>query len=339
MCALAISPDGNFACTLSVEEDAFRVWGKNTTSNSTHWKCMYKVKTPSGYANMLAKTVSTASPNRQLITFSSDGTVLSVAYGPHLTLWDHANATLLTSVTLDDTTESVQSVDFLTKNDDALLLTTAGQIGVKSPFGGVKSCYLGNDEWSFNVGSTGKKASITAALPLHEFKTGGGGNGGFFAVAIKSGSSPMSVVSIIGRDEGSIVHADGAVGPLLQWQVDGEVQSLCLEKCSGSSIQLLAITKDCQMLSLSYGMDGSTRKGTAQSISAEPTTAAGNRAQVLKVGTVASADAQTPVKRRKISIGISRGAERDGGDLSGFDFPALSGKFTSSYIARSLGKR
>ena len=77
-----------------------------------------------------------------------------------------------TSVTLDDNgtvsraSKSIQSVNFLTKNDNVMLLTAASQIGVKPPFGGVKSCNLGNDEWSFDVGSFGKEILISAAVPL-----------------------------------------------------------------------------------------------------------------------------------------------------------------------------
>ena len=91
--ALAVAPNGHVACTLSQHEDAFRVWEKSfdATSNTVYWKCLYKVKTPSGYSNQLAKS---SVDGQQLVTFSSDGTVLSVTYGSYVTLWDHASATL-----------------------------------------------------------------------------------------------------------------------------------------------------------------------------------------------------------------------------------------------------
>jgi len=344
VCALAVAPNGRVACTLSQEEDAFRVWVKNTDASpagvaSTHWKCLYKVKTPSGYANLLAQGATPAS-SQQLVAFSSDGTVLSVSYGPYVTLWDHSNATLLTSVTLDDNgsvsraSESIQSVNFLTKNDDVMLLTGTSQIGVKSPFGGVKSCYLGNDEWSFDVGSFGKEALISAVVPLYDFKCESGATGGFFAISITLDNASKSIISVISRDEGSVVCAEGTDSPL-QWQVDGEVQSLCLDKCVGSFIQLLAVTKDCQLLSLSCGVDGFARKGRAASLQST-TRDVRAQAPVLKSG-VATADAQQSVKRRKIGIGISRGSENVR-NTSGFEFPALSGKFTSAFIAKSLGK-
>jgi len=345
ICALAVSPDGSVACTLSQEEDAFRVWVKNTTATTDTggalWKCLYKVKTPSGYANLLSQRVDT-SLGQQLINFSSDGTVLSVSYGPHVTLWDHSNATLLTSVTLGDeketlsASEDIQTVNFLTKNDDVMLVTTASQIGLKSPFGGVNSsCYLGEDEWSFDTGSFGKEALVSAVVPLYDFKgKGGATGGGFFAVSITLDNGSKSTISIISRDEGSVVCAEGTDTPI-QWQVDGEVQSLCLDKCNDSFVQLLAVTNDCQMLSLSYGSDGRTKnkgRGAVGSSSARR-----GQAPVLKTG-AENAEVKPSAKRRKVSIGISQGSE-NARSVSGFEFPALSGKFTSAFIAQSLGKR
>ncbi|KAL7536229.1 hypothetical protein ACHAXR_007008 [Thalassiosira sp. AJA248-18] len=340
VCALAVAPNGSVACTLSQEEDAFRVWAKSAVTSpagvaSTHWKCLYKVKTPSGYANLLSQR-ATPALSQQLVTFSSDGTVLSVAYGPYITLWDHSNATLLTSMTLDvnatvsRASKDIQSVNFLTKNDDAMLLTTASQIGVKSPFGGAKSCYLGNDEWSFDVGSFDKEGIVSASVPLYDFECKSAA-GGVFAVAITVGNGSKSVISVISRDEGKVVCAEGADSPL-QWQVDGEVQSLCLDKCVGSFVRLLAVTKDCQMISLSCGSDGHARNGlAAPRLEVQSTRDAQAQAPVLKTGAKA-ADEEPPVKRRKVTIGIS------GENFSGFEFPSLSGKFTSSFIAQSLGR-
>ena len=333
VCSLAVAPNGRVACTLSQEEDAFRVWAKRTDSiiGSTIWKCLYRVKTPSGFANQLCKKAlnsSTLLGGRQLVTFSSDGTVLSVAYGVSVTLWDYSNATLLTSVSLDDTdadNEDIHTVNFLTRNDDVMLLTSGTQIGVKSPFGGFKACYLGNDEWSFNTGSfLGKVSDV---VPLYDFEGKKGVAGGHFALAITLNGGSKSIISIISRDDGSVVYAEGTP---IQWQVDGEVQSLCVEKIAGSFVQLLAVTKDCQLLSLTCGMEEGRPASSAKVLSTKDARA---QAQVLKIGADATEHTQEPsVKKRKISIGASRLG------VAGFEFPALSGKFTSSFIAQSLGK-
>lgn len=344
VCALDVAPSGSVACTLSQEEDAFRVWAKHAGAGgvgSTMWKCLYKVKTPSGYANLLSQRISLPSLGQKLVTFSSDGTVLCVSYGPHVTLWDHSSATLLTSVSLGDKAafdrEDVSTVNFLTKNDDTILLTSTSQVGVRSPFGGVKSCYLGEDEWSFDASLFGQGAIVSAAVPLHDFKTDA--SGGFFAVSFSSDKRSKSVVSIINRDEGSLVCVEGTETPI-QWHVDSEVQSLAVEMCEGSSVQLLAITKDGQMLSLSCEPEKHVApKRRAASFTETQARNARAQAPVLKLGAGAAGDAQEPiVKKRKVSIGI---AKRSGvsGDLSGFEFPALSGRFTSAFIAHSLGKR
>ena len=353
VCALALAPQGNVACTLSKEEDAFRVWGKSTTTTApgvatTMWKCLYRVKTPSGYSNLLSNGLNTSSSplpgQTKLVAFSSDGTVLSVSYGPCVTLWDHSNAALLTSLNLDDANENgsedIQSVDFLTKDDDAMLLTSKGRIGVKSPFGGMpRPCYLGEDEWTRKstsfVGDEGNDtAIITSVIPLRSIgqKDGEANKDGTFAISTVCDGGLESVVSIVDRDgEGT------SGGAMMQWKVSGEVQCLCVERCQGSSIRLLAMTKDCQILSLSHASaEGKEKKGRRVALNSNA--ALSRTAPVLKVGTDATYE-QTSTKKRKVSIaGTSVRTKEEDGD-AGFNFPALSGRFTAAFIARSLGKR
>lgn len=343
--ALAVAPNGHVACTLSQHEDAFRVWKKSidATSNTVYWKCLYKVKTPSGYSNQLSKS---SVDGQQLVTFSSDGTVLSVTYGSYVTLWDHASATLLTSVSLDNKTrcasqsssddDDIKTVAFMTKNDASMLLTTTNQFGIKSPFGGIKGCYFGGDEWSFDAGSfLGKDAAVSDVVLLPDFGNSAtnGLNGGHFAVAISLNNGLKTIVSIISRDAGSVACAEGTETPI-QWTIEGEVQSLCLENNTDSFVHLIAITKDCLMLLLSCGSED---EGHAISSNAEIVSTRDARhaqAPVLKIG--ATTETNEPVvKKRKVSIGMSR---LGGGGTSGFEFPALSGKFTSSFIAQSLSK-
>ncbi len=89
--------------------------GGAASSFTAPWKCLYQVRTPEGYANLLSRTRVT---HQRPLVFSPDGTVLAVSYGQYVTLWDHTDATLLTSVALDNGSQEsegvVQSADFLT---------------------------------------------------------------------------------------------------------------------------------------------------------------------------------------------------------------------------------
>lgn len=359
VCALAMAPNGSVVCTLSREEDAFRIWAKKNSDSPpsasgtggrvTAWTCLYVVKTPSGFANLLAQNANSSSIGQQLVAFSSDGTVLSVSYGPYVTLWDHSNVTLLTSISLTDNTalpnslnEKIETVNFLPGHDDAMLLTTAHQIRIKSPFGGVKS-YLGDDEWLFCADSIGMDAIVlgndafVSAVSLLERGEGIRGIGGHFAVSITFNDRSKSIVSIVNRDKGEVAMLAGTDTPIC-WQVDGEVQSLYVEKHLDSVIQLLAVMKDCRMLSLSCGTgDDTEKKGLDASKYAEVRL---NRSQapILKLGSKVVDTQKYTVKRRKVSIGMSQREFSNNHGYSGFEFPALSGKFTSALIARGLGK-
>ena len=360
VCALAVAPNGSIACTLSQEEDAFRIWAKKTGdapppaggsggSRPSIWKCLYVVKTPSGFSNQLAQSnLNSSSIGRQLVAFSSDGTVLSVSYGPSVTLWDHTNVTLLTSVSsvdndaLPGSSENIETVNFLTGNDDAMLLTTAHHIRIASPFGGVKS-YLGDDEWSFDADSyvneaivSGNGAFVSSVVPILESGERSGGTGAHFAVSVTLKDRLKSIISIVNRDRGEVAMLLGADSPI-RWSVDGEVQSLYVDRNLGSVIQLLAVTKDCRMLYFSCGSDDHLkRKAMDVSHNAEVRSNR-NQAPVLKLGSkVVDADKFT-VKKRKISIGVSSRGFSSNRNNSGFEFPALSGKFTCAFI-RGLGK-
>ncbi|KAL3789893.1 hypothetical protein HJC23_010578 [Cyclotella cryptica] len=342
VCALDVAPDGNTACTLSQEENAFRIWVKNTDSSDVAflWKCLYKVKTPSGFSNMLSNEAPPTAGQR-LVSFSSDGSVLAVCYGPNVTLWDHSNATLLTSLgtdstpTRNQTNEDIQEVHFMNKTDDTILLKTTSQISARSPFGGGSNrCYLGNDEWKFHADFLGDSAgTVSAVLPLPGF----GGNmssGGFFAVCITANNGAKSVISVVNREKGEVLCLGEAKKSPVQWNVHDEVQSLCTSLSSVSSLQMFAITKDCCMLSLNMEADGHIDNALPHVMKTSVHIESRSTAPLLKF---AQDDNQPPLKRRKISIAINQRSEISK-DYSPFEFPALSGKFTTAFISKHLAK-
>ena len=203
VCGRDVAPNGNVACSLSKEENAFRVWVKNTASEEVLWKCLYKVKTPSGFSNMLSAKAAPLSRER-LVSFSSDGSVLSVCYGSVVTLWDHSSATLLTSMASNDNAagsegnEEIQELHFMNKADDTLLIATKSQVCVKSPFGGGSSkCYLGNDQWTFNADILGDgTCTVSAVTPLPGFSRSSG-SGGFFVTSVAVQGGKRSIISIV----------------------------------------------------------------------------------------------------------------------------------------------
>ena len=328
ICGLDLAPSGNIACTLSQEENAFRVWTKNDTSTEVLWKCLYKVKTPSGLSNLLASKLP--SSYERLVSFSSDSSVLSVCYGTVVTLWDHSNATLLTSLIADASRskEDIRQAHFMNKTDDTLLLLTKSQVRTISPFGGgSKKCYLGNDEWTFNAKDLGDtEGTFSAAVPLPGFG-GSKGAGGFFVTSVASSNGKRSVISVVNREDGNLLRLDKAD---VQWEIKGEVQSLSMVSSSGLAVQLLVITKDCNLMSLSIQSEepGSTARAPSMKKKVESQSSA----PMLKFIT----DEQEPsIKRRKISFGLITRSDKS---EIGLDFPALTGKFTKAFIAKnSLG--
>mmetsp|Transcript_8600 Transcript_8600/g.14620 ORF Transcript_8600/g.14620 Transcript_8600/m.14620 type:complete len:1015 (+) Transcript_8600:109-3153(+) len=327
VCALAISPNGETACTLSRQEDAFRIWSKNTTYSpsgvpSVMWKCLYKVKTPAGFANLLSQN-NYSSPGQNLVAFSSDGSVLSVCYGTHVTLWDHASATLLNSLS---SAEGIQHLHFLTKDDDFLLMTSESQVAIKSPFGGAgQSCYLGNDEWSVDLSAFGRDAKVSSVIP---FGDSGLGARGFFAVSVAIDNGAETVVMVVDRSERGVASVKDS-DSLMYWRIKGGVSSLCANECIGSGVELLAITEDCRMLSLNVGI----HKAKTLSLKSQSTSISRTQAPVLQVGS--EVDSQ-PMKKRKIST-MPRGTGKAQQFETGFEFPSLSGKFITSFLSKRHG--
>lgn len=132
--AAVLSPDGRHACTVSNDEKAFRLWrydaseGSSDKGKSVSWVCQHKVDFPSGYSNHPSYALA----------FSSDASVLAVAFGSMITLWDHHNVTLLTSLRhledLEDTTKEIQFVQSK-KLVDMVLASSSRGVSLQSPYG------------------------------------------------------------------------------------------------------------------------------------------------------------------------------------------------------------
>jgi hypothetical protein len=96
---LILSHNGNIGVTSSIEENCFRVWkrqlqgsvasrGKDMDSSlSGVWKCVFHLQTPAGFQ-----------PPSGPMAFSPDDSLLAVANGNVVTLWDYEQSALLRSI-------------------------------------------------------------------------------------------------------------------------------------------------------------------------------------------------------------------------------------------------
>ena len=72
------------------------------------------------------------------LSFSSDASVLAVAFGSHVTLWDHREeVTLLGALRHDRPTEDIDRMEFITSTHlvDMLLTQSSTAVTLQSPYG------------------------------------------------------------------------------------------------------------------------------------------------------------------------------------------------------------
>ena len=91
---LVLSNNGIVGVTSSVQENCFRVWKRHDSSgryagstNSILWRCVFQFQTPAGIY-----------PPSGPMAFSPDDSLLAVANGNVVTIWDYEQSTLLRSI-------------------------------------------------------------------------------------------------------------------------------------------------------------------------------------------------------------------------------------------------
>jgi len=169
--ALALSRDGLIACTVSNEEKAFRIWEKDVLPavvGSTRddeeeedgptetWTCRYKVAVPAGLSNF-----STASGG---VAFSDDGSILAVAFGRHVSLWDTDEAQLLTSFQ-DGSGTDIENIQFVNPglHRDLLLIHCKKGVSMRSPYGENGST-ASFQSWTWSVARDAKNLSVSTIV-------------------------------------------------------------------------------------------------------------------------------------------------------------------------------
>jgi WD40 repeat protein len=256
--ALAISPDGTKACSLSHEEGAFHIWKKSKstlTSNSPVsplWKRYCKISVPSGYANSLTGTIGCSVQSS--MSFSNDGSVLVIAFGDTITLWDHSSAALINTFHAGD---SLRDVQFVRYPLDMVLATGASSVSILSPFG---DGYLGGMAWSYKVPQgdlvRGEKIELDSVTSIPSKKE--------LAVVMKRIEPANGKEKKSPQLSSRIILIDIMTGkPKLRedktqyyWDVEGKIESLCdisqiRSEWSNENAVLLALTDKHELLVLS----------------------------------------------------------------------------------------
>jgi len=357
--SLAMTYDGTKACTLSHEEGAFRVWSKGRDYDDDNrsaeppaplWKCLYKITTPSGFSRAVMNVPSIAG---QRLAFSSDGSVLAVCYGDHVTLWDHSNSSLLASV---KNCESIIDVEFTKTGSDTLLLRGTSSVSIQAPFGTNNPAYLGAT-WSYSLTKQGDLANlkgeveVAQAVPIASRKE--------VAVALFEKTNNITSVVILDEVTGDAKANDD--GSQLFWQIPGKLHAMCevsrKDATGESTVPLVALTEHHELLALECA--------SAEAYDNEEYTTTESsfydvRSKSEAYGRVGNSTSGAPTlvvgnsinKRRRKSkgqdfdtnqdlVGRFGSSHADGSSsksvpLPSSDLPTLSNEFTKDFIGRAL---
>lgn len=347
---LAITQQGNRACSISHEEGSFHIWAKGKTLNSNKnsltpvlplWKRLCKITIPSDYANLPKSEIG--KDKNSNVTFSSDGSVLAIAFGKDVTLWDHTSATLLNTIRAPDYLCNIKFV-----LNDILLAVGESCVSTLAPFSGG---YLGKSCWSYklpyNTKIDDKQIRLGLVTPLKSKKE--------LAVAIKQiGKKGRRNITTT-----KIVLIDMLTGEAKKcennWFVPGNVQCLCDVSHSQSSwasddAVLLALTDTNDMFVLDASKNPVKKFTEDASFS-----------NITNVQAIALSSFDIPKlemgKKRKSSMvelnvtqsyaalegsAVGKGSlvfdSSESTSLSTSQLPALTGAFTQSFIARTFKK-
>jgi hypothetical protein len=215
----------------------------STTPPTPPWKRLYKISAPAGYAN--------AHPGRDIrgsnIAFSADGSLLAVAYGKNVTLWDHSSATMLHSIVAHD---ALSDIEFIKSPADMLLAMGNSFISSLPLFG---SLYLGGGIWSYALNDRKNteetiRIELGPAIPLSSNRD--------IAIGLLEKSVSKPSANILSS---KVVIIDSHSGeprmikkshPLF-WDVPGSITSICdISSKTAGNISLLVITGTGEMIAL-----------------------------------------------------------------------------------------
>ena len=339
--ALAVAPDGSCACTVSNDERAFRVWFKATPQSTEDgaskvpaWSCRYKVTIPAAFSGFKA--------NKGAATFSADASILAIAFGDSISLWDVREGRFLTSLQHWGG-DAVESCTFTRSQgiDDLLLTKSPTAVNLQSPFRN-KAAYKG---WSWGIPEGIKGVVITDARLIV--------SDGVVAASIYFGSTNTTRIVMIDAVSGDVVSSSETSN--LE-QVDGCIARL------GSSSNYVARSAwndapDTPNSSCFYGMTLSghvlqfrTKSSFEQRsmslsdwrsipVGDAPTLDISSKSSPRKRQRVEAKDNANTFKKALAVFGNVVEADSTLAPPASSELPSLSGNFVHAFVGRSLTRR
>jgi len=205
----ALSEDGNYACTVSNDENAFRLWRrveephdgdqKEAYRRKTAWICDYKISTPAGFSKFPA--------GRDAAAFSADSSIVAIAYGHVVTLWDRQEMVLVSSLRPfeDGGDYSVELLRFVSTQSlpDMLLVVSPKGVALASPFG---SAGPANRGWLYVIDDEESDSKVCAVeyLPSPDL----------FAIAVYTAAKCESEIHLVDAVSGKFYKEASSSGPI-----------------------------------------------------------------------------------------------------------------------------
>jgi WD40 repeat protein len=220
--AIAVAPNGAAAVSVSNTEKAWRLWRRKTSkqnkqddeaneSPSSEWMGEYRVEMPMGLRNY--------GVGRDAVSFSPDSSVVAMAHGIFVSLWDYASMSLLITLrhtsqdrflTLQPSEEPPSAVHTLqfVSHLDMILTASEESVALQYPHGAEGGRLVPSDGWSHRAPSGHRIVSATEAVRNRTQK--------LVAVASYSVAADASVVELLDLASGQLLRTEaGGSGRIL----------------------------------------------------------------------------------------------------------------------------
>ena len=323
----ALSPDGKYACTVSNDEKAFRLWRRSTREQGDDWNCTYRVQFPSGYANSIS--------GPSAVSFSHDASVVAIGFGNVVTLWDRHNVTLLTSLRHGESDEVAKTVLFIQSGEleGMILIQSSSSISLQSPYANKG---ISSKDWFWTAPSGSWAIRSVSPLP------------GLVSVILADSVANKSRVILLETRTGLRINEQvdmtyddeivGVVGDVSQrrsngWQ-DEDVSKAVLYTLFRSG-EVTCVTMNNDAVDMEY-IPQSHEKAPAKVVPTLGLHLVGIKTAKRPANVLTVSDLNGLSKRQKLSIenfGAFVGDEANVASL-----PKLTGSFVRAFVSRNLMK-